>query len=90
MAHVSAPLLNIRARIERLDKLPPMPEMTQKIIQLNANPDAHVNELVNVIQLDPSLASQVMRYATSPFLVIEAMSIHSIQRSPACWVITRC
>ncbi len=67
MAHMSAPLLNIKARIERIDKLPPMPEMTQKIIQLNANPDAHVNELVKVIQLDPSLASQIMRYATSPF-----------------------
>ena len=45
MAHMNAPLLNIKARIERLDKLPPMPEMTQKILQLNANPDAHLTGL---------------------------------------------
>ena len=62
-----APLLNIKSRIERLDKLPPMPEMTQKIIQLNGNPDASVNDLVKVVELDPSLAAQIMRYATSPF-----------------------
>ena len=66
-AQVSGPLLNIRSRIERLDRLPPMPEMTQKIIQLSANPDAHVKDLVKVVQLDPSLAAQVMRYASSPF-----------------------
>ncbi len=66
-ARAGGPLLNIRARIERLDKLPPMPEMTQKIIQLSANPDAHVRELVKVVELDPSLAAQIMRYASSPF-----------------------
>jgi len=67
MAQAAAPLLNIRARIERLDKLPPMPEMTQKIFQLSMDPDAHVKELVKVVELDPSLAAQVMRYAGSPF-----------------------
>ncbi len=66
-AQVSAPLLNIRARIERLDRLPPMPEMAQKVIQLSANPDAHIKELVKVVELDPSLSAQVMRYAASPF-----------------------
>ena len=66
-AQVSGPLLNIRSRIERLDRLPPMPEMTCKIVQLSANPDVHVKELVKVVQLDPSLAAQIMRYASSPF-----------------------
>ncbi len=61
------PLLNIRARLERLDRLPPMPEMTQKIIQLSADPDAHVKDLVKIVQLDPSLSAQIMRYANSPF-----------------------
>ena len=67
MAQTAVPLLNIRTRIERLDKLPPMPEMTRQIFQLSADPDAHIAELVKVVELDPSLAAQVMRYASSPF-----------------------
>lgn len=63
----TGPLLDIRSRIRRLEKLPPMPEMTQKILRLSANQDADVKELVGIVELDPSLAAQVMRYASSPF-----------------------
>lgn len=61
------PLLDIKARIARLKRLPPMPEMAQYIIKLRANPNAAVKDLVQVIELDPSLTAQVMRYAASPF-----------------------
>lgn len=61
------PLLDIKPRIEKIDKLPPMPEMTQKIIRLSSDPDASVAALVKVVELDPSLAVQIMRYASSPF-----------------------
>ncbi|MGD9730011.1 MAG: HDOD domain-containing protein [Nitrospiraceae bacterium] len=72
------PLLDIKARIKRLDKLPPMPEMTQKILRLSAKSDADVKELVEVVELDPSLASQVMRYASSPFFSYQGR-IESVQ-----------
>jgi len=62
-----APLLDIKPRIEKIDKLPPMPEMTQKIIRLSSDPNASVGALVKVVELDPSLAAQIMRYASSPF-----------------------
>lgn len=77
--HDSAPLLDIRNRIRRLEKLPPMPEMTQKVLRLSANPDADVKELVGVVELDPSLASQVMRYASSPFFSYQGKveSVHT-------------
>lgn len=61
------PLLDIKPRIEKIDKLPPMPEMTQKIIRLSADPNASISALVKVVELDPSLAVQIMRYASSPF-----------------------
>ena len=61
------PLLDIKPRIEKIDKLPPMPEMTQKIIRLSSDPNASVAALVKVVELDPSLAVQIMRYASSPF-----------------------
>ena len=77
--HDSEPLLDIRNRIRRLEKLPPMPEMTQKVLRLSANPDADVKELVDVVELDPSLASQVMRYASSPFFSYQGKveSVHT-------------
>jgi len=73
------PLLDLKARIERLEKLPPMPEMAVKILRLSADPNAHVKELVEVIELDPSLASQIMRYASSPFFAYQGKidSVHT-------------
>jgi HD-like signal output (HDOD) protein len=61
------PLLDIRNRIRGIEKLPPMPEMTRRILQISAEQDADIRELVKIVELDPSLAAQVMRYATSPF-----------------------
>ncbi|MDR2877291.1 MAG: HDOD domain-containing protein [Chromatiales bacterium] len=73
------PLLDIRARIKRLEKLPPMPEMTNKILRLSSNPHADVKELVQLVELDPSLAVQVMRYAASPFFAYQGKidSVHT-------------
>jgi HD-like signal output (HDOD) protein len=73
------PLLDIRNRIRRVEKLPPMPEMTRKILRLSANPDADVKELVEIVELDPSLAAQVMRYAASPLFAYQGKieSVHT-------------
>ncbi len=61
------PLLNIKARIAKLDRLPVMPKMAQEVIQLSANPEGSISDLVKIVEMDPSLAAQVMRYASSPF-----------------------
>ncbi|MCF6325500.1 MAG: HDOD domain-containing protein [Gammaproteobacteria bacterium] len=61
------PLLNIKARIARLDRLPTMPAMALEVIQLSSNPEASINDLVKIVEMDPSLAAQIMRYASSPF-----------------------
>lgn len=60
-------VLSIKQRIERITELPPMPEMAKKIIHLNANPYARTEDLSALIELDPSLSAQIMRYAKSPF-----------------------
>ncbi len=57
----------IRQRIERLTNLPGMPSLAQKIMQLNANPYAHADDLAKLVEKDPSLAAQIIRYAQSPF-----------------------
>ncbi len=43
-----------------------MPEMAQRILQLRANPYGSVLDLARIVELDPSLAAQVIRYASSP------------------------
>ncbi len=57
----------IRQRIEQISELPPMPEMAAKVIELQSQPMPEVADLVAVLELDPALAAQVMRYARSPF-----------------------
>lgn len=68
----------VRRRIEQVYELPPMPEMARRILQLRSNPDASVADLAAIIELDPSLAAQVVRYAASPFYAYRG-KINSIQ-----------
>lgn len=63
----STPCGDIRRRIEQIYELPPMPAVARRVLQLRNNPDASIAELAAIIELDPSLAAQVMRYAVSPF-----------------------
>ncbi|HEC18654.1 MAG TPA: HDOD domain-containing protein [Gammaproteobacteria bacterium] len=61
------PMATMRQRIERITQLPAMPTLAQKIIQLNANPYAHAEDLAKLVEKDPSLTAQIVRYAQSPF-----------------------
>ena len=57
----------VARRIERVYELPPMPELGQRILALQSDPDAGARQLADVVQLDPCLAAQVIRYANSPY-----------------------
>ena len=57
----------VAKRIERVYDLPPMPELGQRILALQSDPNASARELAEIVQLDPSLAAQVIRYANSPY-----------------------
>lgn len=61
------PQVDIRHRIEQVYELPPMPAMASRVLQLRNNPNASVAELAGIVELDPSIAAQVIRYAVSPF-----------------------
>ncbi|MBI5040391.1 MAG: HDOD domain-containing protein [Gammaproteobacteria bacterium] len=61
------PLEDIRRQIERIDRLPAMPEMANRLLRLHNNPKATIDDLTNIIQADPSLTAQVIRYARSAF-----------------------
>lgn len=63
---MATPLLDIKSRIEALEQLPAMPGVARQIIQLRATPNAGVDALSKIVENDPSLAAQVLRYARSP------------------------
>lgn len=55
----------VAKKLERIYKLPPMPETAVSILHMTSDPDASVFELADVIERDPSLSAQIMRYARS-------------------------
>lgn len=61
------PAPDVRRHIEEIYELPPMPAMAHRILQLRADPDASAEDLAKIVEVDPSLAAQVVRYASSPF-----------------------
>lgn len=58
---------SVRDRIESVYELPLMPDHTRAILALRNRPDADAEDLAQLVEQDPSLAAQVMRYARSPF-----------------------
>jgi HD-like signal output (HDOD) protein len=59
--------LRIKQRLEDTLGLPTLPPTAQKIIELRANPNAGVDDLVPIVKMDPSLSAQVMSWAASPY-----------------------
>lgn len=57
----------IRQRVEQITELPAMPGLARRIYELRADPNASADQLVALVESDPSLAAQVLRYANSAF-----------------------
>ena len=51
-----------REELRQLEKLPPLPESARQLLRLRNQHDATIESLVEVIEQDPSLSSQVLRY----------------------------
>lgn len=63
----NSPATDLKQRIQTVKTLPVMPQMAQRIFDLCADPMVDAGRLAKIIELDPSLAAQVLRYARSPF-----------------------
>ncbi|MFL1483056.1 HDOD domain-containing protein [Marinobacter sp. LN3S78] len=70
--------LRIRQRLEDTLELPPLPESAQRIIHLRVNPNAKMGDLVEIVESDPSLAAQVVSWASSSFYAAagQVRSVH--------------
>tara|TARA_R110002072_G_scaffold1130_10_gene9432 strand:+ start:8318 stop:9724 length:1407 start_codon:yes stop_codon:yes gene_type:complete len=56
---------SVTRKLQRLHQLPPMPETAVRIMHLTSDPESDVFQLAELIERDPSLTAQVMRYARS-------------------------
>lgn len=70
--------LRIHQRLEETLELPPLPDTAQRIIKLRVDPEADISDLANIVEMDPSLAAQVVSWASSPYYSAqgEIRSIH--------------
>lgn len=64
-ASVPTSLDGVMRKLQRVHQLPPMPETAVRIMHLTSDPESDVFQLAELIERDPSLAAQVMRYARS-------------------------
>lgn len=59
--------LQIKKRLADTLEIPPLSATAQKILNLSASPNADIDDLVKIIEMDPSLAAQVVSWAASPY-----------------------
>lgn len=75
-----APIRDIRQIVRDVQALPPMPDMAHKLLKLRNEPTANARDLAAIVERDPSLAAQIIRYARSPFFGYRGR-IDSIQQA---------
>jgi len=70
--------LRIQKRLQETLEIPPLPETAKAIINLRSDPDADVDKLSKIVEQDPSLAAQVVSWASSSYYSAPG-SVRSIQ-----------
>ncbi|NOY67416.1 MAG: HDOD domain-containing protein [Gammaproteobacteria bacterium] len=57
----------IKEKLHDITELPAIPQIALQVLQLGGNPYANASDLAAIIEQDPSLSTQLLRYAKSPF-----------------------
>lgn len=70
--------LRIKQRLEETLEVPPLPDTAQAIIRLRVDPNANIEKLSQIVERDPSLAAQVVSWASSSYYSAPG-SIKSVQ-----------
>src|SRR5690606_21541643 len=68
----------MRQRLDETLEIPPLSSTAERILQLRTNPNATVSELASIVEADPSLAAQVVSWASSPYYAAPG-KIRSVQ-----------
>lgn len=70
--------VRMRQRVEETFDLPAMPEIAQQVMRLRVDPNATAADLAGIVNRDPSLAAQVISWASSPYYGFQG-SIRSVE-----------
>ncbi len=70
--------LRIKQRLEETLEIPPLPQTAQRVLALRANANANVSDLAEIVEMDASLAAQVVSWASSPYYAAPS-KIKSVQ-----------
>lgn len=70
----------MRRKVQQLNDLPAMPGIAMELVRIRNNPYANASELAAVIEQDPSLSAQLVRYATSPLYAYQG-KIESVEQA---------
>lgn len=57
----------IHQRVDETLDLPAMPSIAEEVMRLRVDPNAGASDLAKVVEQDPSLAAQVISWASSPY-----------------------
>jgi len=52
-------------QLQKLYRLPPMPALALRILRMTTDTDASARDLADLVEFDPSMTAQIMRYAGS-------------------------
>jgi HD-like signal output (HDOD) protein len=66
------PISDIRALIRANDDLPPLPEIARRLMRFRTDPNASAVGLAEIVELDPLLAGQMLRWANSAYYGLRA------------------
>jgi HD-like signal output (HDOD) protein len=70
--------LRIKQRLEETLEIPPLPQTAHRILALRSNPNANVGDLAEIVEMDASLAAQIVSWASSPYYAAPS-KIRSVQ-----------
>lgn len=62
---ISKPRIDIKQRLATLEQLPAMPDIPSRILAIRNDPNSTVDDLVEIIENDISLSTQILRYSNS-------------------------
>ncbi len=66
--------------LKTMGELPPMPQVVSKAQEILANPDSSLVQLANVVEMDPALASKILKLANSAYYGLSG-KVSSVQHA---------
>ncbi len=69
----------IQQRLGETLEIPPLAQTARRIIKLRSDPEASVDDITCVVETDPALAAQVIRWAASPLYATSDYKIRSVE-----------